>query len=253
MIDDGLFERLCNFRDLGGHRTADGRTVRDGLLYRSDSLGKLAGDDLRRFDALGVRTVIDLRYPWEIAQTARIPDLPGRRWYNLSIEHRPYDQAALGPETDPAPYLAERYAEVAEDGVAEIAEVLRLIAYEDGPTVFHCFSGKDRTGLIAALVLTLLGVGEEDVLADFARTELATGRLVAEWHARHPDGELRWPGYGRAPARIMELFLAGLTDRYGSVAGYAAQRLEAGPEVVAALRDRLLEPEPEPEPVRPGR
>jgi protein-tyrosine phosphatase len=240
MIHDGVFERLCNFRDLGGHRTADGRTVRDGLLYRSDSLGKLAGDDLRRFEALGVRTVIDLRYPWEIARTARVPDLPGQRWYNLSIEHRPYDQAALGPETDPAPYLAERYAEVAEDGVAEIAEVLRLIAHEDGPAVFHCYSGKDRTGLVAALVLTLLGVGEEDVLADFARTERATAGLVAEWHARNPGGELRWPGYGRAPARIMELFLAGLADRHGSVAGYAEQRLGAGPELVGALRARLL-------------
>ncbi|PBC71366.1 protein-tyrosine phosphatase [Streptomyces sp. TLI_235] len=240
MTDTTVFDRLCNFRDLGGHRTTDGRVLRPGLLFRSDSLGKLDGPDLARFEALGVRTVIDLRYPWEIAQTARVPELPGLTFHNLSIEHRPYDQAALGPEVDPGVYLAERYAEVAEDGADELGRVLRVIAEADAPLVFHCYSGKDRTGIVAALVLTLLGVPEEDVLADFARTEDATARLVAEWHARHPDLTLVWPGYGRAPAGIMRRFLAGLADRYGSVTDYAATRLNADPALVAALRTRLL-------------
>ncbi|MFD9124129.1 tyrosine-protein phosphatase [Kitasatospora sp. NPDC059571] len=240
MTTEPIFERLCNFRDLGGHRTADGRTVRRGLLYRSDSLGKLAGDDLDRFAALGVRTVIDLRYPWEIAQTARIPDLPGLAYHNLSVEHRPYDQAALGPDVDAAVYLAERYAEVAEDGTAELAEVLRVIAEADAPAAFHCFSGKDRTGIVAALVLTLLGVDERQIVADFARTGLATERLAAEWRARHAARGPLWPGYGTAPAALMELFLAGLTARYGSVAGYAADRLGADDALTGALRERLL-------------
>ncbi|MEV6210832.1 tyrosine-protein phosphatase [Kitasatospora sp. NPDC051914] len=242
MTETITFDRLCNFRDLGGHRTADGRTVRPGLLYRSDSLGKLDGSDLDRFRALGIRTVIDLRYPWEIAQTARIPDFPGLAFHNLSIEHRPYDQAALGPDVDPGPYLAERYAEVAEDGAGELAEVLGVIAAADAPLAFHCYSGKDRTGIVAALVLTLLGVAEEDILADFARTEHATATLVAEWHARHPDLTLVWPGYGRAPADIMRRFLAALTTRYGSVAAYAATRLGADDTLTASLRTRLLTP-----------
>ena len=154
------FQRLHNFRDLGGYRTDDGRTVRWGQLYRSDSLGKLAGADLARFRELGVRTVIDLRYPWEIEARGRVPHHDGLVWHNLSIEHRPYDQATIDPAVDPWRYLADRYAEVAEDGAAELREALEVVAEADGPLVFHCASGKDRTGLLAALLLTLLGVDD---------------------------------------------------------------------------------------------
>ncbi|MET7297778.1 tyrosine-protein phosphatase [Embleya sp. NPDC005575] len=174
------FARLHNFRDLGGYRTADDRTVRWGVLYRSDSLGKLEGTDWETFLALDIRTVIDLRYPQEIAYRGRVPIDASLTYHNLSIEHRPYNQPALAEDVPPGPYLAARFAEVAEDGVREIREALALIAAADNaPLVFHCASGKDRTGLIAALVLALLGVGDEDIVADFALTELATARLLA--------------------------------------------------------------------------
>src|SRR3954449_11852498 len=113
------FQNLHNFRDLGGYRGHAGRTVRWGRLYRSDSLGRLAGADVDRFRALGVRTVIDLRYPWEIEAAGRIPHHDGLAWYNLSIEHRPYNQAEIDPDVDPWRFLADRYAEVAHDGVRE--------------------------------------------------------------------------------------------------------------------------------------
>lgn len=235
------FEQLHNFRDLGGYRTADGRETRPELLYRSDSLGKLAGDDLDRFEKLGIRTVIDLRYPWEIERKGRVPELPGLGYHNLSIEHRPYDQAALGPEVDPAVYLAERFAEVMLDGVAEIRAALEVIADPDsGPVVFHCASGKDRTGIVAALVLTQLGVPERTVIEDFALTNLATARLLADWHAAYPDKVMHWPGYGQAPAALMQRFLADLTEAHGSVDGYVSEQLGLGPEWVAALRAKLL-------------
>ncbi|GAA0682770.1 hypothetical protein GCM10010193_40670 [Kitasatospora atroaurantiaca] len=237
------FSRLHNFRDLGGYRTEDGRTVRWGRLYRSDSLAKLEGEDWERFLSLGVRTVIDLRYPWEIEQKGRVPETAGLGYHNLSIEHRPYDQAALGPDVDTARYLAERYAEVALDGVKELGRALELIASADsGPLVFHCASGKDRTGIVAALVLALLGVSEEDIIADFALTGLATARLVADWHAANPGRELRWPGYAQAPAELMRLFLADLTDSHGSVRAYATEELGVDAELVAALRENLLNP-----------
>ncbi|MGC4820582.1 tyrosine-protein phosphatase [Micromonospora sp. DT63] len=234
------FDRLHNFRDLGSHRTDDGRTVRWGLLYRSDSLGKLAGADLDRFRALGVGTVIDLRYPWEIAARGRAPQIDGLTWHNLSVEHRPYDQATIDPTVDPWRYLADRYAEVAEDGVAELREALEVIAATDSPLVFHCASGKDRTGLLAALLLALLGVDEEQIAADFARTELATERLIADWRALNPDRELIWPGYGRAPEAVIRHFLADLTAAYGSVVSYATDRLGVDESLTARLRGRLL-------------
>ncbi|MFD8791426.1 tyrosine-protein phosphatase [Streptomyces vinaceus] len=240
------FDRLHNFRDLGGYRSADGRTVAWGALYRSDSLGKLAGAgagagaDWDRFLGLGIRTVIDLRYPWEIEAKGRIPEPERFTYANLSIEHRPYDQAAIDPDVDPWRYLADRFAEVTEDGVEEIRRAIELIAAGPGPAVFHCTSGKDRTGLIAAFVLTLLDVSEEEILADFALTELATARLTADWHAAHPGRTMRWPSYGRAPARILSLVLADLTARYGSPAGYLAGRVGITPATTARLRERLL-------------
>ena len=241
------FDRLHNFRDLGGYAAADGRTVRWGRLYRSDSLGKLTpgSADHDRFLTLGVRTVIDLRYPWEIERAGRVPEQPGLDYHNLSIEHRPYDQAAIDPTVDPWRHLADRYAEVIEDGVQEIRQALHVIAAADspdsGPLVFHCASGKDRTGLIAAFVLTLLGVSEDDILADFARTELATDRLLADYRATHPDRHHIWPSYGRAPATVMRHVLNDLTATHGSVHTYATDRLGVDAALVTALRERLLE------------
>jgi protein-tyrosine phosphatase len=188
------FEGLCNFRDLGGYRAADGRTVVWGAVYRADSLGKLRGADWERFVQLGIRTVIDLRYPWEADAKGRVPEAERFRYANLSIEHRPYDQAEIDPDVDPWRYLADRFAEV----------------------------------------------GEEQVLADFALTELATGRLTADWRAAHPGRVLKWPGYGRAPAEIMELVFADLTARYGSVDGYLKDRVLITDGTADRLRARLL-------------
>ncbi|MFG2982109.1 tyrosine-protein phosphatase [Streptomyces sp. NPDC048258] len=237
------FERLHNYRDLGGYPTADGgHTVRWGRLFRSDSLGKLRGPDWERFLELGVEAVIDLRYSWEIDAKGRVPEHPSLSYHHLSIEHRPYDQPSLGPEVETGPYLAERYVEVAHDGVVELRAALEVIAGQDGPVAFHCASGKDRTGLLAALVLALLGVPEDVIVEDFALTGLATDRLLADWRADHPGQEPAWPGYGRAPAEVMSLFLAALTRDHGSVRDYAADLLGVDDTLVAALRENLLEP-----------
>lgn len=243
------FERLHNFRDLGGYRGQGGRYVRPGLLYRADSLSKLTGSDLERFRALGVRTVIDLRYPWEIQANGRVPEQQGLTYHNCPVEHRPYDQAALTPDIDPGTYLPHRFMEVAEDGVKELRQALELIASPEpsdtpAPTVFHCTSGKDRTGQLAALVLSLLGVSDDDIIADFALTGRATDALVAGWRAAHPDGGPLWPGYAQAPAATMRNFLTLLRERYGSIASYASEHLALGPEFTDALRQRLLVADP---------
>jgi len=237
------FQRLHNFRDVGGYPTADGGEVKWGVLFRSDNLRKLTESaDLERFHALDVRTVIDLRYPWEIEQSGRVPDFPGLRYVNLSIEHQPYDQGALGDDFDPWRFLADRYMEVAQDGVKEIRGVLDVIADpESGTTVFHCASGKDRTGIIAMLVLSLIGVSEDDVLTDFALTELATQRLIADWKAYYPGRELSWSAYARAPREPMQLFITDLKSRYGSIEGYAAQELGVDDALIAALKAKLVD------------
>jgi protein-tyrosine phosphatase len=239
------FQRLHNFRDLGGYPARDGGATKWGVLYRSDNLRKLSESaDVERFLELDVRTVVDLRYPWEIGQAGRVPDFPGLRYVNLSIEHQPYDQGALGDDFDPWRFLADRYMEVAQDGVKEIRGVLEVIADpESGTTVFHCASGKDRTGIIAMLVLSLIGVSEENVLDDFSLTELATQRLIADWRAFYPDREITWSAYARAPKEPMELFMADLKSRYGSIEGYAEKELGVDAGLVTALKAKLIDVE----------
>ncbi|WP_406198845.1 tyrosine-protein phosphatase [Streptomyces sp. NBC_01017] len=241
------FEALHNFRDLGGYPTTDGHRVRAGRLYRADSLGKLSEGtaDWTRFRALGIGTVIDLRYPWEIENSGRIPDHPSFTYHNLSIEHRPYNQAALTPDVDPGPYLAERYMGVAQDGTKEIRSALELVAKaaeSNTPLAFHCASGKDRTGLLAALILGLLGVPETTITEDFTLTELAAPALLADWKARNNGRTPTWPGFGRAPEAVMRLFLAELAGRYGSIEGYVSEALSLDPQPLSeTLRAALLE------------
>ncbi|MBM7773230.1 protein-tyrosine phosphatase [Actinokineospora baliensis] len=234
------FERLRNFRDLGGYPTADGGTVRWQAVYRADTLGKLRGADWSRFLELGIRSVVDLRYPWEVERDGAVPEVERFDYVNLSIEHRPYDQAATDPDIDPWRFLADRAAEVVEDGAGEIRLAIEHIADARGPVVVHCTSGKDRTGLVAAFLLTLLGVDRAQVLDDFALTELASAHLLADWQAAYPDKTMRWPFYGRAPATVMDHVLTDLADRYGSVHGYLADRVGISDATVARLRKRLI-------------
>ncbi|OQD52855.1 protein tyrosine phosphatase [Streptomyces phaeoluteigriseus] len=240
------FETLHNFRDLGGYRTPDGHhRIRPGRLYRSDSLGKLTPDtpDWDLFLSLGIRTVLDLRHSWEADRAGRVPAHPSFTYRNLSIEHRFYDQAAQTPDVEPGPYLAERYMEVAEDGTEEIREALRLIAGTDAPLVFHCASGKDRTGQLAALVLGLLGIDEDLIVEDYTLTELATPALLADWRTRHDGDSPTWPYYLYAPESVMRLYLTALTSRYGSPQAYVEKALGLDPESLSTtLRNNLLEP-----------
>jgi protein-tyrosine phosphatase len=231
------FDRLHNFRDVGGYRTAGGSPIRWGRLYRSDSLGRLAGRDLERFQNLGVRAVVDLRYPWEIDTGGRVPEQPDLAYYNLSIEKRPYDQASLDASVDPVRTFADKNMEVAIEGAAEIRAALDVIASTE-PVVVHCSVGKDRTGLIVALALGLLGVSDRDIIDDYALTGRATERIVADYRAsgRPP---IRWQGYATAPADAMRLFLAELAARYGSLRQYAAKELGIDDTFVERLRGRL--------------
>ena len=243
------FDALHNFRDLGGYTTPDGRRVRPGLLYRADSLGKLrqGTEDWTRFLSLDVRTVVDLRHPWEIEKRGRVPEDASFSYHNLSIEHRPYNQPALPPELDPGPYLAERYMEVAEDGTKELRRALELVvaaAESAEPLVFHCASGKDRTGQLAALVLSLLGIPDETIIEDYSLTELATAAMLAAWTAREGHAPT-WLGFGRAPATVMRNYLAAMNARYGSIETYVTRELSLdASELASRLRTSLLEPRP---------
>ncbi|MCM0677203.1 tyrosine-protein phosphatase [Micromonospora phytophila] len=233
------FSALFNFRDVGGHLGHDGRTVRPGRLYRSDSLHRIADADREAFAALGVRTVIDLRRPYEVERDGRVPDFDGLTWRHIHPEHAEWDERPYQPGSDLARYLADRYADLAETGTAGLAEAIGLIAdTANAPVVVHCVAGKDRTGIVCGLTLAVLGVPDDAIAADYALSTEAGARFLA-WFAS--TGQQMRPGLPplTCPAEAMTLFLAELREAHGSVEGYL-RHAGVTPAQLAALKEHLL-------------
>lgn len=236
------FSCLYNFRDLGGYPTVDGRAVRWRRVFRSDSPHRLDGDDLTEFAKLGVRTVIDLRRPSEVDRDGRIPALPGLTYLHLHPKHREWQEYTYDADAGHARFLADRYLELAQDGIEAYGETLRVLAdSRQTPVVFHCFAGKDRTGVLSAVTLGLLGVDDDTIADEYAlteRTEPVFGEFIRTRYPHWPPLPAHFLG---APREAMLLFLAGLRERYGSPLGYAEAAGLSGTEV-RALREHLLEP-----------
>ncbi|WP_338090421.1 tyrosine-protein phosphatase [Planosporangium thailandense] len=240
------FSTVFNFRDLGGYPAAAGSTVRWSRLYRSDGLHRLTPVDFEDFAALGVRTVLDLRRPDELEADGRVAESLGLAYHNLNFHADLWPQFTLGAALPR--YLADRYAEMAEGGLTgrnAVAASLRLIADSDStPLVFHCAAGKDRTGVLAALTLSLLGVADDDIAADYALSA-ESERRFREWRrslaADRPeeDGHSPWQ-VDPCPRDAMHLFLVELRERHGSVEGYA-RRAGITDAQIERLREHMLD------------
>lgn len=215
------FSSVFNFRDVGGYPGLDGRPVRWRRLYRSDSLHRLADADREAFAALGVRTVVDLRRPREIDRYGRIPTYEGLTYRHIHPEHQEWDEIPYEEGMGFAHWLAERYLELTETGYAGIAAAIEVIAGEDSaPVVVHCAAGKDRTGVVCALTLSLLGVSDEDIATDYSLSTAAVNRFH-EWVRSQRRNQLPLPAhYLVAPKEAMLMFLAALRSRHGSVEAY---------------------------------
>lgn len=172
------FEGAINFRDLGGYRAGADRHTRWRRVYRSDSLAGLTEADLKRLDALGLYGLCDFRTPDEVAQS---PDrLPSGHCIRLTnpgfLPANTTDmlaEVAAGTIT-PDRIVSEvtgHYRHFGRHHVANYAPLFRLILEADGrPVLFHCTSGKDRTGWGAALLLLAAGCDEATVIADYVLT-----------------------------------------------------------------------------------
>lgn len=233
------FSRVFNFRDVGGYPALNGRVVRWRRLFRSDTLAGLGEDDRERFLALGVRTVVDLRRPYELESQGRVPDWDGLTYHNVDPDHREWDESPWRDDLDLVRYLADRYLDMAEEGGTRLAATVGMIADEDtAPLVVHCMAGKDRTGVVCALALSLLGVSDADIDADYTRSTAGSERYVAWAQANGQPDVVMLPWY-RSPAGAMQLFLADLRERYGSVERYlTGAGLDR--DHIAALRIHLL-------------
>lgn len=250
MRDDALvaLDGPANFRDLGGHPTRAGGVVRTGRVFRSDSLSYLSDADLRVLrDQLGIRTVIDLRAPHEVAEHGHGPLSSSVRQLHLPIVDQTRGPPGGYRAGDPPPRfgtLEEIYGFMLSEYAERVGAVLQEIATIDAhPLVFHCAAGKDRTGLVAALVLAVCEVPDEEIVADFAFTEARMPTIIARHTQRAELGdraaEVAGQQYGAPPA-TMTAVLARLRAEHGDLVGYV-RRTGLDDAALGRLRHVLVE------------
>jgi protein-tyrosine phosphatase len=258
----------ANARDLGGYSTADGRRVRRGLIYRANALNRLTDADVELVGGLGLACLIDFRHETEIELIGqnRLPTPPPGQLVGLPLFDPDHDvvtkiSAALRRRSggDAAgPPVALPDAAAAAAGMTELyrwfagapaarevfARALRLIASPDAlPLLFHCTAGKDRTGWLAALVLSALGVEREIVVEDYLRTNdlnaKSTEYLLSTFADRVPDPSVLLPLF-EARREYLEAAFAEV-DRVGGVEPYLRDALGLDDAEAAALRANLLD------------
>jgi len=180
------FPSLLNARDLGGYPTVDGAETRWRALLRSDDLAQLTPEGMQAFSSFGIETVIDLRWPEEVA----LSPTP-----ITALQHVRYEQISLLTPT-PEEWRARRAGKskkelwnlaMLEQVRAELKDVLVVMATASpGPLLFHCMAGKDRTGLIAALMLALADVVPAAIAHDYAAS---TENLREPYLKRYADAD----------------------------------------------------------------
>jgi protein-tyrosine phosphatase len=250
-----------NLRDLGGTPAADGQVVAWRRLYRAEALVRPGTPGLsavwdpahtQLYRELGVRTVLDLRAGAESARAPSAwPDATGAAYVAL-----PMDEGAEGDTNFVAEIRAGRRTRFTADDLAgfyrstlrrrgpDFGAGLRVIADAARlPLLVHCAAGKDRTGLLVALLLEALGVARPVVVADYALTGIlrpdrvrAYADLFAESGVELADIAMLFD----SPAAAMETALTGLEEDYGSVTAYLEREGGLGPGELAALRANLL-------------
>ena len=241
------WDGCVNVRDLGGIPTEDGGVTRSGEIIRSDNVGGLSPGGWQALEDHGVERIIDLRWPEELAQ-----DPP--RDVDIDVVH----VSVLGPSfeqdvdyfrtldahvdavDDIADHYAWSYVQFLERNRERFGRALAAVADEPGTVVIHCMGGKDRTGLVAALLLRLAGVGLEDIGRDYALSGPNLAERTASWLESAPT-ELerrRREKLSQTPAIAMARVIEEVERRFGGVEGYLA----AGgvrPDQVERLRARL--------------
>jgi len=237
------WEGCLNARDLGGYATEDGRQTRWGTVVRSDSPAALTEAGRAALASYGVRAIVDLRLPAELADDPNPFAEPGDHgiaYTNVSIVD---PGAGFPPNTIT---LAENYLWSLERFRDLVAKAVEAVAQApEGAVLIHCAAGKDRTGLISALLLGLVDVPTETIAADYAMTAELLASREREWLESGPpeEREARAAMSARyAPtAEVMLEVLERLTERFGGVEPYL---LEAGVrrEDLERLRERLVGP-----------
>ena len=227
-----LFEGSHNFRDLGGFQTIDGLTTKYNLIFRSDALHEMTDADAEIFqNELKIQTVIDMRTDNAIQKEGLGKAIKG----NVNRLHIPlfsdsdaneWSQKERGPGE--LADLVAFYIWVMEKSGDQIVDVINnLIKTDDSfPAVFHCFAGKDRTGIIAAVFLSLLNVHEDQIIDDYAESHKYKHKILERMKRSMTD-----ENYDKFPKELMDAYpetledlLKYINETYGSMHAYVLSK-----------------------------
>jgi protein-tyrosine phosphatase len=244
-----VWDGCVNVRDLGGIPTEDGGATRPGSVIRSDNIGGLTDQGWRALARHGVVRIVDLRWAEERAQDPPRDVNAAVEVVHVAVLGPTYEESAeffreldvhVDTVDDAADHYAYSYVEFLERNRSRFAAALAAVAEADGPVVIHCMGGKDRTGLVAGLLLRLAGVSLEEIGRDYSLSGPNLSGTLDAWLAMAPDEAERQRRLklSTTPASAMARVIATIEERHGSVTGY----LEAGglqADQIERLRGRL--------------
>lgn len=221
------WDGCLNVRDLGGLPAADGTRIRDGALVRSDYTGRLTAEGRAALIAHGVRMIIDIRTPAELEMDP--PVFGDEADAEVRYLHLPFfsKDEQFDAELRATNSSAEAYQLFLDRWGESVAAIVTAVARApEGGVLIHCYSGKDRTGVIVALVLALMGVPDDAIAADYALTDanLRTwyDEILAQTHDPEERRMLETQIFTSFPETMLAT-LAHLRERYGGAEGYLLQ------------------------------
>ena len=250
------FRDHINFRDLGGYKSQDGRHIKPGLLYRSGGLYLFNDEETEYFLSLGIKHIMDFRTKEE-SDAKPDPVFPGIDMIRHSgittkggeeIDFSPSGMSQIGQDgIDQLNKLKEYYNNIPFDNDA-FKKLMAMIVAHEVPIVFHCFTGKDRTGVFAIVLLMALGVDDETILRDFMLSnyyhrETLLKALADNAHKfdDYPEAkELTTMCYG-VSENIGRDVIKTISTRYGSKEEYFLREYGLDEDALWALRDFYME------------
>ncbi len=237
---------MANLRDLAQVRLRTG-VLRRGRVYRSDDVSTIDHSEAQRLHQQGIGHVLDFRGEPEAQVTGRGP-LEALTSYNhlpfvLAPERDPIRTHQPGPEGLSPQLVGHWYLQVTVDSADVIVEGLEAIARVDSAAVFHCAAGKDRTGIFAAALLSVVGAPEEEIIADYQASESSLERVFDRLRVA-PYGFFleNLPEAGallRAEAATMEAYLEAASTHHGGLIELLTSR-GLSEETITTLRHTLV-------------
>ena len=251
------FTGAHNFRDLGGYKTEDGRTVKWGKIYRSDNLHFLTDEDLKYMKRLNIKSVVDFR---SVEERENEPDRlnPDMTQVLLPIKFQPkeLDDGSIKNlmkdltfgDLDSSNLLRDFNIVIVEEFTDEYKNFFRHIIENNAePLVFHCTAGKDRAGFASAMILTILGVPREKVIEDY----LLTNTYVKD-HVDDKMLEIELKTFFRADTdnlrkinlveeRYIQAAFDTIDSKWGGMDRYISEALNLNEEDILKLQDFYLE------------